>query len=255
MRALGFVLFAACLIALGAASASASESTWVFFVQAGDGGSFGAVEGSLSEAWARSMSEPGVVDDPSIKDPRDGFQWPPIGLVPGAATQWWRPWGGGGRWDIYSRDVRQPLSSDTGYVKRWDDLLVWGTHGSTGYQGDDIVLFISGAGVPNSINGQPIIYRLIMTWAPPAYWDDPATQKEWVLPPFPGTSDPTIKVPWYTITLPAEGALADFPLVGDGPLAATQVTGYRFSLVTPEPASLLGLSAGLVSLVSRMRRR
>lgn len=247
------VLFVACAVGLlataFAVSASATESVWTIFIAAGSGGTAADIQGQGSESWAASRTTATVQDDPAVKDTVDGTVVPPA-VAPVAFAQWYRPWNSDGSYGFFTRDAKKPLDTTPNLVKRWDDLIVWATNGSGIYSSEDIKLFISGSGVPNAVGGKQVAYKLVMTYAPAGY----AGQTEWILPPFPNP-DSTAKTAWFEITLPSAGAVTANPISGTGALSATQSAGYRFSLVTPEPGSMMVLASGLVGLVGLVTRR
>lgn len=247
------VLFVACAVGLlataFAVSASATESAWTIFIAAGSGGTAADIQGQGSEAWVATRTTAGVTDDPATKDGVDGTVVPPA-VAPVAFAQWYRPWNADGSFGFFTRDAKQPLNTIPNLIKRWDDLIVWATGGSGVYSSPDIKLFISGSGVPNTVGGVPVAYKLIMTQSPDGY----GGQTEWVLPEFPAP-DTTAKTAWFEITLPSTGAVTANPISGTGALSATQSAGYRFSLVTPEPGSIMVLASGLAGLVGLVSRR
>lgn len=220
---LGALLCAALLA--WASPSPATENVFTVFIAAGSGGTPGAIQGQGSEAWAATRTTSTVSDDPATKDTVDGVISPPV-VAPVALAEWYRPWSNDGSYGFFIRDARQPLASSPLLSKVWDDLIVWADNGSSQYTSDFIHLFISGAGVPNTVAGQPVVYKLVLTHAPASY----TGPTEWTLPAYPYPDDPS-KRPWYQIVLPSEGAITREPIEGTGPLAATQTAGYRFSFV------------------------
>jgi len=254
MRKVLFVASAVCLLATAfAVTASASEDAWTIYFEVGTGGTFGDIQNYQATAQIESTTLATVIDDPSVKDPRDG-QSPPSAMNFGGFAQWYRPWNADGGYGMFIRDSRRPLSTQPNLVKTWSDLVIWGAHGLTdNYPVDTLTVFISAKGVPNTVGGKVVAYKLVMTSAPEGY----AGQREWILPASPG-ADSTLKTGWFQFSLPAAGAIVGNglkPISGTGALAATQTAGYRFSLVTPEPGSMMVLASGLVGLVGLVSRR
>jgi len=244
-------------------SASASETQWGYLFKAGNGGTFTSPTGSLGTTIAYSSTITTVVDDPAIRDPKDGGSLPPPSVA--AVTAWYRPtWTGGNSsypW-AFSNDYRTPLEVITPggggtphiEVKSWDGLVVWAT---SGYTAPTIHLFagaVAGTSlVPATIGGLPFTPRLVMTFAPagyngagngasggtgtaqdPYYWNLPQAAAGQLI----------------DIALPSAGADGTNPFNGD-----VQTTGYMFSFVTPEPGSILVLASGLTGLVGLVTRR
>jgi len=252
MRKVLFVASAVCLLASAfAVTASAAEDAWLIYIEAGWGGGNGSpIEGIGSTAMIQTSTRDGIIDDPLQKDSQDGLV---AAQTMDAATyaQIWRPWNEDGSYGMFRRDTRRPLNTEPNLVKTWDDIIIWGSNSATNiYPADTIKVFISAKGVPNSIGGKPVVYKLVMTYAPESY----EGLREWVLPASPG-ADNTAKVQWFAFDLPAAGAIVANPISGTGALSATQTAGYRFSLVTPEPGSMMVLASGLVGLVGLVSRR
>lgn len=254
------VLLTACALGIIASAfsavASADEITWTAQFQGGSG-TFSNQTALGGKAWAATSTsgpasgKPGVTSDPSVQDRSDGTPPPPAGTAPAVMAAWWRPtWAtSGGAAPLFLRDFRRPLAESDNRIQTWEDLILYATDG---YQGDTISLFVSGAGMPNTIGGKDVAYKLVLTYGPAAYMNDAGTQKEWVLPAAPqGTG----MLQWATITLPAAGAIGSTPIQGSGELTATQTVGYRFSFVTPEPGSMIVLASGLAGLVGLVARR
>ncbi len=255
MRKVLFVVSAVCLLASAVAmTASASEDSWIIYFEPGRGDSETGVLGNGGIAQAECSTVAGVLDDPTVKDVRDGLPSPSV-MANAAFAQWWRPFSGDNTtYGMWIRDSRQPLNSVPNLVKTWENLVVWAANGTMdNYTSETITLYINAKGVPNSIGGQSVAYKLIMTYAPEGY----TGQREWVLPDSPG-ADNTKKTRWFSIELPSAGAImanGTTPISGTGNIAATQNGGYRFSLVTPEPGSMMVLASGLVGLVGLVSRR
>jgi len=253
MRKVLFVASAVCLLASAfAVSASADEQAWTIFIVPGWGGTWDNVEGEGAEAALEASTVATVLDDPNIKDPRDGQLTPPT-MDSATFAQWWRPFAADGTWGMFIRDSRKPLNTVPNLVKTWENLIVWAANGPMNtYPSETLTLFFSAKGVPNSIGGRPVAYKLVMTYAPAGY----TGQREWILPPSPGPDSP--RAGWFNVTLPVAGAImapGATPISGTGDIAATQNGGYRFSLVTPEPGSMMVLATGLVGLVGLVSRR
>lgn len=254
MRKVLFVASAVCLLASAfAVSASASEQAWTIYIEAGWGGTYGAIEGIGAVAQIEASTVATVLDDPNVKDPRDGLMAPPT-MDSATFAQWWRPFAADGSWGMFIRDARKPLDTVPNLVKTWENLVVWGANGPMNtYPSETLTIFFSAKGVPNSVAGKPVAYKLVMTYAPAAY----TGPREWILPPSPGAAN-TTKAGWFNITLPVAGCImapGATPISGTGDIAATQNGGYRFSLVTPEPGSMMVLASGLVGLVGLVSRR
>jgi hypothetical protein len=253
MRKVLFVASAVCLLASAfAVSASASEQAWTIYIAAGWAGTWDNTQGQGAEASLEASTVATVLDDPTVKDPRDG-QVTPATMDSAAFVQWWRPFAADGSYGMFIRDTRKPLNTVPNLVKSWDNLIVWAANGAMNtYTEPSIKLFFSAKGVPNTVEGKAVAYKLVMTYAPEGY----AGQREWVLPPSPGAD--SVRSDWFTLTLPSAGAImaaGTTPISGTGAIAATQNGGYRFSLVTPEPGSMMVLASGLVGLVGLVSRR
>lgn len=251
------VCLAGILVSALSLGASAGEVSWTLVFQAGSGGSYGAVLNSGGgKVVASATTAANTNDDPAMKDPKDGTALPPITGAPAMAA-WYRPEVAAGQpkqkpidnWAVL-RDYRTPLSADR-RIKMWDDLVVWAMDG---FQQPNIVLFVAAGSAseafPEAVGGHPVAGKLVLTGAPSAYWNDPSAQKEWDLP-----ASYAANLQYLAITLPAAGAIANNPIDGAGPLAATQIAGYRFSFVTPEPGSFVALGAGLAGFAGLIRRR
>lgn len=259
-RMLTLVCLAGILVSALALSASASETNWQAFFKGGSGGTYTTPTGNAGTATAASSTISTVIDDELVKDPRDGGAPPnPTGTPIYAA--WYRPtWTGGAVPFPLMRlnDYKGPLGvtnisvgntvPNPSLIKTWSDLVVWAY---AGYSAPTFNLWVgSGSSasnlvMPNSIGGQLVAYKLIMTHAPESYWNDPTSQKEWLLPTVPAAGGELLM-----ITLPSAGAVTSNPFEN-----GIQTTGYRFNFVTPEPGSLLALGAGLVGFAGLLRRR
>lgn len=259
-RVLNIICLASILTSAAALSASASAESWFIRFRGGSGansvgtipgGTISGIRDNQNQALARTMTVAGV-EDGGARDSQDGGVAPPA-VAPGVKASWYRPeWTKGDATDdlaqpwAFNNDVKKPLATSANLVKTWADLIVFAT---PGYSANSIWLYID-AGTstntpPTSINGQPVVYKLVMTWAPEGY----AGPTEWILPTAPNGGLIA------AIELPSAGAISGTPITGSGPLTATQVAGYRFSLVTPEPGTMLALGAGLASMAGMIRRR
>jgi hypothetical protein len=224
--------------------ATASETDWVMLITAGAAGTFTSPP-SGSGVSQIAATKTGALDAKDANDGSPAFQNAPGNDI--VKIGWYRP-----EWDAANpfarKDYKAPQAP--GEEKTWADLMLWA---DTGYAGSEIVVnFFSPASqlAPNSSGGRTVRYKLVLTYAPAAY----AGPTEWVLPEVPAGTTGNIFI--GSITLPAvDGVKVASPLSGDGPLAASQVGGYRFNFVTPEPGSMLVLASGLTGLMGLIRRR
>jgi len=208
------------------------------------GGSISKVANTLGNALAATNSQ-----DSAVKDAETGVADPYDSTGPASVNDtsaflgWYRPdWNSGtpGYSWLSANDTRLPLSTVSNYIKTWHSLLLWA---APNYPGTAIHLYVvfgsSANQPPAAINGQPIVYRLVMTYHPAGY----VGQTEWILP----NTARTVA----DIALPTAGALVTSPFDAN----FNQIAGYRFDLITPEPGSILALGAGLASFVGMIRRR
>lgn len=224
--------------------ATASETDWTMLITAGAAGNFAAPP-SGSGVSQIAGTKTGALDGKDANDGSPAFQNAPGNDI--VKIGWYRP-----EWDatypFARKDYKAPLAA--GEEKTFYDLLLWA---DMGYAGNEIVVnFFTPATqkAPNSIGNHPVIYKVVLTYAPAAY-DGPF---QWILPVVPEGTTGNLLL--GSITLPVvEGVKTANPLDGSGPLAATQVGGYRFNFVTPEPGSMLVLASGLTGLMGLLRRR
>lgn len=283
------VLFTACAVGLAVVSlgglAQANETSWAITFTASSGSDFNPASDSGAKAIAVASTLSGVQDDSSIRDTRDGV--PPAGTQGAPAhAAWYRPtWMKNDGTDstsfpwAFGNDYKQPLSGN--YVKEWPDLIVWTAPGfinnlTPGDTSDDrsvvhllLTTTTPSNTAPNSINGQPVRYKLIMAQAPAGYVPGangstmptggdgtPGNPYEFLLPAVPDASAAVGgKLLIADLLLPVAGTEAANPISGTGPLTATQTAGYRFNFVTPEPGSMLVLASGLTGLLGLVSRR
>lgn len=261
-RVLNIICLASILTSAAALSASAGADTWNIIIRGGHtvssatvGGTQPSVSGSLNTATARTNTLATTLDDNGLRDPSDGgLKSPPPN--PGVIAYWYRPeWQLQGNSDAsfrwgYNNDVKRPLRTSPNLVKTWTDLIVFATEGYSYNEIQMSIDFSTGTNAPPKqidVNGQPqaVVYKLVLTWAPAGY----AGPTEWLLPTLDNGGHAA------KIVLPAAGAISNAPIEGTGPLTATQTAGYRFSLITPEPGTMLALGAGLASMAGMIRRR
>lgn len=244
-------------LAFAAGSFADNTTDWTILVKAAAGGTYSTPVGPGTVIQIGTSSTAGVNDSDTTKDTKDGFNLPPV-VAPVAQIAFYRPdWQltGTPSWGAL-RDYKTPLTTVSNLVKTWDNIVVWAT---PGYSASDIHLLVAVPSptfaAPESINGQNVDYKFVMTHMPSEY----TGPTEFVLPKIdPATA--TSGQQYLDISLPvfagaADGAVSANPISGTGALAATLTNGYAFNFVTPEPGSFLALGAGLVSFAGLIRRR
>ncbi len=229
-------------------AAAAAEDNWVVLITGGSGGAFNSPN-NLGHNRIVLGTQPTTTDAFDLgKDGQAAVPpAPPAGADTGVKAAWYRAeWG---LLDPFARfDYKAPLAP--GEVKVWTDLLVWA--GLDYAQSSLIVNFYttSSQQAPLSIGGKKVAYKVQMTYAPAGY-DGPT---EWVFENYGQQSGSNIFL--GAIELPVlPGVKIANPISGDGPLAATQVGGYRFNVVVPEPGSMLVLASGITGLMGLIARR
>lgn len=232
-----------------AGSAAAAQDDWTVLITAGSGGNYSSPSNGTG-ARVQLGTKPGANDSETVMDGFDGGAIPPQIAQPAYVALYRPDWtviGAVPEW-AKLKDYKAPLELDQygkAEIKTYNDIIVWA---APGYSQPTINLYLwttASAAPPTDVSGQPVAYKLQMTYAPEGY-DGPT---EWLLDT-PGTG--LLK----EIVLPAlAGAKTANPIVGVGGLEATQVAGYRFNFVTPEPGSMMVLASGLTGLMGLVARR
>ncbi|MEJ5298183.1 MAG: hypothetical protein WHZ52_09120, partial [Armatimonadota bacterium] len=209
-------------------AAVADEVNWVVLMRAGSGGTFSSPTNSGHNSLAlgtRPTTTDGFnlgVDGQSAIPPA-----PPAGSDTGAKAAWYRP-----DWpvtDPFVRfDYKAPLTP--GEVKTWTDMIVWA--GPDYAQSSIILNFYTTTTqqAPLSIGGKKVVYKVQLTYAPAGY-NGPT---EWIFENYGTQSGSSILL--GQIELPVlPGVKIANPISGTGPLAATQVGGYRLTVLAGDP--------------------
>lgn len=229
-----------------AGAAAAAQDDWTVLITAGSEGGTFTTPSNGTGARVQLGTKPNSVDG---VDGNDGGAIPPQIASP-AYVALYRPdyevIGANPEW-AKLKDYRAPLGLDQygkAEIKVYEDIVIWA---SPSYASDNIHVYLwttASAAPPVDVQGQPVAYKLQMTFAPDGY-DGPT---EWLLNT-PGTGL------LLDFVLPAAGARTANPISGAGGLEATQVAGYRFNFVTPEPGSMMVLATGITGLMGLVARR
>ena len=245
MRKLLTVLAAIGVLSTMFVGAAVAQTDWTILITVGTGSNFTGPDnwhGTRLQMGTRS----GASDGPA-KDSFDGFPaFQDDPLFDKAKSAWYRPgWVPGT--SFAGRDFKAPLAP--GQIKVWEDLLIWA---DPNYEPSSITVFFytpQSSLAPNAIGGVPVRYRVDLAWAPAGY-DGPTS---WIFNPVPDSGTNRLI---GSVTVPViPGVKSANPISGDGPLAATQVAGYRLNVVVPEPGSMLVLASGITGLMGLIARR
>jgi hypothetical protein len=243
MRKLLTVLAAIGVLSTMFVGAAVAQTDWTILITVGTGTNFTGPDnwnGTRLQMGTRSTAVDG-------KDSFDGFPaFQDDPLNDKAKAAWYRTDWGVDK-NFAGRDFKAPLQA--GQVKAWTDLLIWA---DPNYQPSSITVFFytpQNSLAPNAIGGVPVRYRIDLAWAPAGY----AGPTSWLLDPVPASGTNRLI---GSVTLPViPGVKTANPISGDGPLAATQVGGYRLNVVVPEPGSMLVLASGITGLMGLIARR
>lgn len=248
MRKLLTVLAAIGVLSTMFVGAAVASDNWVVLMRAGSGGPFSSPTNSGHNSIVMG-TQPTTTDGFDLgKDGQAALgPTPPAGADTGAKAAWYRAeWG---LIDPFARfDYKAPLSP--GEVKTWTDMLVWA---GLDYAQSSIILNFyttTTQQAPLSINGKKVAYKVQLTYAPAGY-NGPT---EWIFENYGTQSGSNILL--GQVELPVlPGVKIANPISGTGPLAATQVGGYRLNVVVPEPGSMLVLASGITGLMGLIARR
>ena len=230
-------------------AAVAADNDWVVLMRAGSGGPWSSPFNSGHNSIVLG-TQPTTTDGLDLG--KDGMAavgpTPPPGADTGVKAAWYRPeWAA--QTDPFSRfDYKAPLAP--GQIKVWNDLLVWA---GLDYSAPSIILNFfttTSKTAPLSIQGVPVAYRVDLVYAPDGY----SGPTSWLFTSFGETSGSNIFLGQLEVPV-LPGVKIASPISGTGPLAATQVGGYRFNVVVPEPGSMLVLASGITGLMGLIARR
>ncbi|BCW99079.1 MAG: hypothetical protein KatS3mg024_1906 [Armatimonadota bacterium] len=242
MRKLLTVLAAMGVLSTMFVGAAVAQTDWTILIAVGHGGTF-QTPSEFNGVRLQFGTKATATDDKDTIDGFAGYQSDP--LLNKAKASWYRPgWVSDG---LAGRDFKAPLQP--GQVKVWTDLVVWADPNYSGSVIDVHFYTPQTSLAPNSIGGVPVRYRVDLAYAPAGY-NGPTS---WMLGPVPDEGTNRLI---GTVTLPViDGVKVGSPISGTGPLAATQVGGYRLNVVVPEPGSMLVLASGITGLMGLIARR
>jgi hypothetical protein len=242
MRKLLTVLAAIGVLSTMFVGAAVAQTDWTILITVGNGGTF-QTPNEFNGVRLQMGTKATATDGKDTVDGFAGFQSDPLNNK--AKASWYRPgWVDGG---LAGRDFKAPLQP--GEVKVWSDLIVWADANYSGSVIDVHFYTPQTSLAPNAIGGVPVRYKVELACAPAGY-DGPTS---WLLGMVPDTGTNRLI---GTVTLPViDGVKVANPITGDGPLAATQVGGYRLNVVVPEPGSMLVLASGITGLMGLIARR